>query len=215
MKSAITSLKRWVTSCGSAHWHETCGLCLRVELRSVTTQLQIFSSSFNRCNWNSTSRSWRGGQSWRGQSRTRGIDSTLSTFKPIWRWSLNLLVAWSQSINAYYTHTEFPNVNFSSLSSSASLKPSFGMCLVCIHFSISMKVFYCFDLQKKKKKKVSNSRQFVHFMYTIFHWIFSTLYIQHIKHIQNFLQIHTICTSNVHNFPLNLTILYIQPLQRI
>ena len=152
VKSAITSLKQWVTSCGSAHWHETCGLCLRVELRSVTTRLQIFSSSFNRCNWNSTSRSWRGGQSWRGQSRTRGIDSTLSTFKPIWRWSLNLLVAWSQSINAYYTHTEFPNVNFSSLSSSASLKPSFGMCLVCIHFSISMKVFYCFDLQKKKKK---------------------------------------------------------------
>ena len=153
VKSAITSLKRWVTSCGSAHWHETCGLCLRVELRSVTTQLQIFSSSFNRCNWNSTSRSWRGGQ-WRGQSRTRGIDSTLSTFKPIWRWSLNLLVAWSQSINAYYTHTEFPNVNFSSLSSSASLKPSFGMCLVCIHFSISMKVFYCFDLPKKKKNSL-------------------------------------------------------------
>ena len=151
VKSAIISLKRWITSCGSAHWHKTCGLCLRVELRSATTQLRIFLSSFDRCNWNSTSRSWRGGQSRRGKSRTRGIDSTLSTFKPIWRWSLNLLAAWSQSINAYCTHTEFPDVNFSGLGSSAGLNRSFGMCLVCIHFSISMKVFHRFDLKIKNK----------------------------------------------------------------
>ena len=37
-------------------------------------------------------------------------------------------------------------------------------------------------------------------MYTIFPWVFIILYIQR---IQNFKQIHTICTSNVHTFPLN------------
>ena len=37
-------------------------------------------------------------------------------------------------------------------------------------------------------------------MYTIFPWVFTVLYIQW---IQIFKQIHTICTSNVHTFPLN------------
>ena len=41
---------------------------------------------------------------------------------------------------------------------------------------------------------------FVHLMYTIFPWVFTVLYIQR---IQIFKQIHTICTSNVHTFPLN------------
>ena len=41
---------------------------------------------------------------------------------------------------------------------------------------------------------------FVHLIYTIFPWVFTVLYIQR---IQIFKQIHTICTSNVHTFPLN------------
>ena len=40
----------------------------------------------------------------------------------------------------------------------------------------------------------------VHLMYTIFPWVFTVLYIQQ---IQIFKQIHTICTSNIHTFPLN------------
>ena len=40
----------------------------------------------------------------------------------------------------------------------------------------------------------------VHLMYTIFHWIFTILYFQW---KQKFLQVRAICTSNVHNFPLN------------
>ena len=37
-------------------------------------------------------------------------------------------------------------------------------------------------------------------MYIIFSWVFTVLYIQQ---FQIFKQIHTICTSNVHTFPLN------------
>ena len=37
-------------------------------------------------------------------------------------------------------------------------------------------------------------------MNTIFSWVFTVLYIQR---IQIFKQIHTICTTNVHTFPLN------------
>ena len=37
-------------------------------------------------------------------------------------------------------------------------------------------------------------------MYIIFPWVFTVLYIQR---IQIFKQIHKICTTNVHTFPLN------------
>ena len=53
--------------------------------------------------------------------------------------------------------------------------------------------FYEFELFCK-------SKQYVHLIYTIFHWIFMILYFQR-KQISQ--QVWTICTFNIHNFPLN------------
>ena len=44
------------------------------------------------------------------------------------------------------------------------------------------------------------SKWFVHLMYIIFHWICTILYFQQNPISQ---QVRTICTSNVHDFPLN------------
>ena len=65
-----------------------------------------------------------------------------------------------------------------------------------LQFSFEFSRFYTLNEFKFFNKFVLS----LHLTYTIFPWVFTVLYIQR---IQIFKKTHTICTSNVHTFPLN------------